>query len=294
MVLESLTNPASAEKRPAQMFLLGFLYASVAVLLSLWIFYEYSSLVMVFLTVFASVPIVYNTIRYEERKDESIESEKKLLLEHFRGLEVFLFLFVGYSVAYALWYVFLPKLLPLLSPVVNLPEGSVKVLFQTQLETFRSINAGVVGMAAQMGHFVTILLNNLKVMTFCLLFSLIYGLGAIFILAWNASVIGAAMGLYITENLARVTATGWAKAGHYVQIFTVGLFKYSLHGVLEIGAYFMAGMAGGILSIALVRHSFGTRKFERILLDSADLMLIGVLVLVVAAFVEVWVTPAVF
>ena len=37
-------------------------------------------------------------------------------------------------------------------------------------------------------------------MAFCLLFSLIYGSGAIFILTWNASVLGTAIGNYIKSK----------------------------------------------------------------------------------------------
>ena len=69
MVIESLIDPRKAEGKPWEMFFLGLLYASIAVFLSLWIFRDYSSLVMVFLTVFASIPVVYSLISMEERKD---------------------------------------------------------------------------------------------------------------------------------------------------------------------------------------------------------------------------------
>ena len=72
MVLESLLNPLSAEKRPWEMFFIGFAYSSVAILLSLWIFRDQTSLIMVFLTVMASLPIVYNTMKLEEGKDLEI------------------------------------------------------------------------------------------------------------------------------------------------------------------------------------------------------------------------------
>jgi len=291
MVLESLTNPIRAEKRPIQMAILGFLYANVAIMLSLWIFYEYSSLVMVFLTVFASVPIVYNTIKLEEKKDEQEDSEIKLLEEHSKALKVFVFLFIGFAVSFALWYVFLSSF----SDFLGLPEDVTETLFSTQVETFNSINAQATGMAARFGEFTKILFNNVRVLIFCILFSFIYGLGAIFILAWNASVIGAAIGMYIKKNIAALASTtGFVKVAGYLQIYTIGFLKYSLHGVLEILAYFVGGLAGGIISVAVIRHNFGTRKFERILWDASDLIIISVVILVVAAFVEVWITPVVF
>ena len=95
MVLESLINPLKAEKQPWEMFFLGAVYTSIAILLSLWIFHEHASLVMVFLTVIATVPLIYSTIRIEEKKDIEIEDERILLREHGRALSFFMFLFWG-------------------------------------------------------------------------------------------------------------------------------------------------------------------------------------------------------
>ena len=61
-----------------------------------------------------------------------------------------------------------------------------------------------------------------------------------------------------------------------------------------IGAYFAAGLAGGIISIAVIKHDFGTQKFEHVLLDSVDLILVAVFLLVLAGLIEVFVTPLLF
>ncbi|HJO02326.1 MAG TPA: hypothetical protein QF458_05400, partial [Candidatus Woesearchaeota archaeon] len=86
MVLESLLNPLKAEKKPWEMFFIGFFYSSIAILLSLWIFKEEASLVMVFFTVMACIPIVYNTMRLEENKDLEISKEMALLKEHNKAI----------------------------------------------------------------------------------------------------------------------------------------------------------------------------------------------------------------
>jgi uncharacterized membrane protein SpoIIM required for sporulation len=290
MVLEALLSPIKAEKHPAIMILLGMLYASMAIVLSIWIFSKYSSLVMVFLTSLAAGPIVYSTIKLEERKDEEMFGESLLLREHSRALMAFMYLFIGFSIAFALWYLFIP---------VISGDGSTTnhQLFQSQIDTIKSINtrAAVIGMAAHTGRFMDILLNNLNVLIFCILFSLIYGLGAIFILAWNASVIGAAIGIYIEREVATIAGSvGFVKLSALIQIYAVGFLKYSLHGPMEILGYFIGGLAGGIVSVAVVRHTFGTKKFEIILIDAADLVMLSVGVLVLAAVVEVWITPIVF
>jgi len=99
MVLESIINPLKAEKEPWEMLVIGFIYCSVAILLSLWIFEGNASLVMVFLTVLASVPLMYSTIKMEEEKDLKMEEEKALIKEHGKALSFFVFLFLGITTA---------------------------------------------------------------------------------------------------------------------------------------------------------------------------------------------------
>ena len=282
MVIESLINPAKAEGRPWEMFFLGLLYASIAVFLSLWIFKDYSSLVMVFLTVFASIPVVYNLISIEEKKDANAKSEKFLLKEHSKALAVLIFLFLGYVVAFSAWFVLLP-------------QETVQNMFSVQLETIRSINAGVVGFSVGSDFVMQIFSNNLKVMVFCLMFAFLFGAGAIFILTWNASVIAAAVGSFVKNNITNYTHyAGLGKLTGYFHVGTIGLMRYMVHGIPEILAYFTAGLAGGIISVAVIRHEFGSDKFKKIVFDSLDLIVIAILVLFVAALMEVFITPILF
>ena len=62
-----------------EMFVLGMVYASIAVFLSLWIFKDYASLVMVFLTVIATIPLMYATLKEEEENQVLTTSIKKSL-----------------------------------------------------------------------------------------------------------------------------------------------------------------------------------------------------------------------
>jgi uncharacterized membrane protein SpoIIM required for sporulation len=275
MVLESLINPFRAKKKPWELFFIGFLYNTVAVFLSLWIFETQASLVMVFLTVFACVPLIYNTIKLEEKIDvETKKYEMFLLKEHSKVLFFLMFLFFGMTLSVALWYVVLP--------------GSMNSnLFTIQTQTIDAINYHVTGDAiATSTIFFKIFFNNLKVSIFCLLFAFFYGFGAIFILTWNASVIGVAIGNYIKNYISQFFS--------YFTVIPLAIFKYMIHGSFEIAAYFVAGLAGGIISIAVIKHDFGTEKFETVLLDSVDLVLISVILLIIAALIEVFITPVLF
>ena len=117
------------------------------------------------------------------------------------------------------------------------------------------------------------------VLLFTLIFSLILGAGAIFVLAWNASVIGAAIGIFTNYKLASLP---------------LGLFRFFLHGLPEIASYFMVTLAGGIVSVAIINHEAGTEKFWEVLQDSLNLIISAIVVLFLAALLEVFVTPILF
>ena len=140
-----------------------------------------------------------------------------------------------------------------------------------------------------------ILFNNIKVLAFCILFAFVYGAGAIFILTWNATVIGTAIGNFIRSNIGAYASTvGIAKAGAYFQVVSLGLLRYAIHGIPEITAYFIAGLAGGIISVAVIRNDLLSRRFSHVLFDVADLVLLSVVILFAAGLLEVYVTPLFF
>lgn len=285
MVLESLISPFKAEQTPGRLFFLGMIFCSISIFLSLWVFKSQASLIMVFLTTSAAIPLIYNIIIMEEEKDLSGMEERWLLKEHSKALKAFIYLFLGATVAFSFWY-------------MVLSSSTTNVLFQTQAETINSINGRVTGhisLQASVPFLAKIFFNNMKVLIFCMLFAFVFGSGAIFILIWNASVIGTAIGNFMRTEISTIAnLMGFDKVAHYFQIISLGLLRYSIHGIPEILSYFIGGLAGGIISIAIIRHDFGTKKFEQILLDSADLILLSVGILFAAAILEVFVTPIIF
>ncbi|MCH8328968.1 MAG: stage II sporulation protein M [Nanoarchaeota archaeon] len=283
MVLESLLNPLKAEKKPWEMFFIGFAYSSIAILLSLWIFKDQASLVMVFFTVMACLPIVYNTMKLEESKDLAISKERALLKEHNKAIVFLMFLFLGITLSFVTWYVFLPS-------------ESLNFVFDKQTATIQSINNQVSGQAyQQFSTFSRILLNNIRVLSFAVFFAFIYGAGAIFILTWNASVIGTATGNFIRSNISQYAdVIGFEKFSSYFNVASIGLLRYILHGAPEIIAYFYGGLAGGIISVAIIKKHYKDEKFSHILFDVSELLVISMAFLLVAAFIEVYVTPILF
>ena len=287
MVLESITTPEKAESRPWDMFFIGAMYAAIAVFLAIWIFKEQSSIVMVLLTVIACIPLLYNTLKYEEQKSDYIVKESILLKEHSRALSFFVFLFVGFVVAYSIAYIILPSDL-------------VQVLFSAQSSTINQINTRISGstittFSAGAQLFMQILGNNLKVLLFSLFFSFFYGAGSIFVLTWNASVISAAIGNFFRTRIGDYAATvGLAHVGSYLQVYGISITRYFIHGIPEILGYYVGALAGGIISVAIIKHDFGSLEFRHVLRDSVDLVVLAVGILIFAAIIEVYITPLLY
>jgi uncharacterized membrane protein SpoIIM required for sporulation len=113
--------------------------------------------------------------------------------------------------------------------------------------------------------FLEIFANNLRVSLLSWLLSFFYGAGAVLILALNAAVLG--VFLSRIQNPAVL-----------------------IHAVPEFSAFFIAAVAGGVISIA-----FFTKETRRTIEDnfmaSVKLLTIATLLLITAALLEVYVTP---
>ena len=164
------------------------------------------------------------------------------------------------------------------------------------MQTINAINSKVSGdFTADIQILEKIFLNNIKVLLFCIFFAFFYGAGAIFILTWNASVISAAVGNIIRTNLAVYASDfGLNSLWTYFSIFSVGILRYLIHGVPEIMGYFIGGIAGSVISVAMINHDFSTTNFKKVLIDSISLIILAVFVLLIAALMEVFLTPLLF
>jgi len=282
MVFEDLIKPTSAKKHPYKIFFFGVIITLISVIMSIWIFKGQASLVMVFLVVIMSMPLMYFTFIEEEHDDVLFDTEVRILKEHGKAIEFLLFLFLGFMVGFILAFVFMPSEL-------------AQQVFSSQVSTINQINGNISGSIVGLSTLSAILFNNIKVMLFSLLFAIFFGAGSLFILAWNASVISVATGTYIRNTASQYAmAVGLNKAAIYLHLFVAGILKYMIHGIFEIAAYFIAALAGGILSSAIINNDFRDKVFGKITFDISILIFIGLGLLIVGAFIEVYVTPIIF
>ncbi len=67
-----------------------------------------------------------------------------------------------------------------------------------------------------------------------------------------------------------------------------------LHGFPEITAYFITTLAGGMFGVGLIKHGFKSKKFLKVLQNVILLLFISIIILIIAAFIEVYITPRLF
>jgi uncharacterized membrane protein SpoIIM required for sporulation len=281
-----MINPKRAEKGPWKMFFVGLLYASLSLLLAHFLFggdavlSKFSGLIVVLFCVMFSLPFMYFIIRHEEIEDEDTTGFLGVWKAHGDAIYAFMWLFIGFVVAFSFWYIVLQNQSLLNAQIetycsINSP-GDIDSCINKYSFTSKAISASASTSGAR---FLSIIGNNFGVMIFTLIFSLIFGAGAIFVLAWNASVISAAIGIFTRYNITEIP---------------LGLLRYMIHGFPEIAAYFITALAGGIFGVGVIRNGVGNKKFARIVINVVLLLFIALVILVIAALIEVYVTPVFF
>lgn len=287
-MLESLINPKRIEKGPWKMFFIGLLYATLSLILVKWFFAkdyvlsEYSGMIAVTFCVMFSLPFMYYIIKQEEQEDEELKEEKIISIWqiHKDAIYSFMWLFLGFVIAFAITFLIFQD----------------STLFNAQIETYCMINnqgdiEGCVerntflgenvvqtGAATKEQRLLAIVENNVYVMIFTLLFSLFFGAGAIFVLAWNASVIAAAISIFGERTFSKIPC---------------GIIRYMIHGGPEIAAYFVTALAGAIFGVGVIRNGIKNPKFFKVVQSSIILLFIAMLLIITAGLIEVYLTPSV-
>lgn len=282
-MLESLINPKRLVRGPLKMLPIGILYASLSLLLVKLFFgndpvlSKYSGLLVVLFSVLFTFPFMFYLIKQEEKEDEVIEGIRDVWRVHKDAILAFIWLFLGFVIAFSFWYIIMGN----------------STLLNAQLQTYCMINSPSnvnwcvqhyaigttvtpTGAATSVGRFFSILENNVYVMIFTIIFSVIFGAGAIFILSWNATVIASAIGIFTNYKVSGIPA---------------GLLRYMIHGIPEIGAYFVAALAGGILGTGIMRNGVKSKKFYHVLENTVLLLFLSLIILIFAALIEAYVIP---
>jgi len=258
-MIDVLLKAYLIEKKPWYGMVLGFIFACLGIGFSFLIFKDAPSFPAIFLTTLAIAPVVIRLMKNEEWEPKF----EKILQRHKKVIETYFYLFFGMSLAFALFYSFLP-------------ENTSNLIFSEQIKKFSagafSLEFNLNFLMEQSSLFSKIVINNLGLMFFFFLLSLFYGSGSLLLLSWNASILGVMWGrmaktvFSLTNPLMFVTNTFFN-------------FPYLLPEVL---AYFLASVAGAVVSVNLTKKT----KVGIALLDSIFFLVISIVIIIIAGIIE--------
>jgi uncharacterized membrane protein SpoIIM required for sporulation len=272
MVLEQLYSVRWIEQKTRYAFLMGIGYSILGIIAAMLIFPQSPGIAAIAFTSLLILPSITKLISIEanEAAREQKFNIRQLFWEHGDILKIYVFLFLGILLSFAFFSIVWPQL-------------ATSAIFSQQASIFGTLGTGKATAAASAGSFFWGLLkNNLLVLIVCLVLSLIYGTGAIFILTWNASVWGVVFGL-IAKNSASVAGANpfWIFLLTFVAVFP--------HLILEALSYILAAVSGGVVSKAVIREKIFSTRFNQIVQDGLMLFIIAIIVLFVAVYIEVFI-----
>lgn len=262
MVFEVLFKPRDIETKPWEMLAYTLLVTWISFIFAYTVFHEYASIITIFLITIAIFPVIHKVLEDQEEIEE-LEAKQLSFMERYKKIiEIYFFFFLGITLATSIGYYFM--------------DNSITYeLFKEQIKTIENIrNENLTGYATHPYQtFFDIVTNNIKVAFIAFIMSFFFGTGASFLIAWNSSVIGVFIGYYTTE---------FAKTGiHPFAAYFSTFLSISLHGIPEMIGYFLAGIAGGILSFGIIKGSIFILK------DSLNVFLISIGVILLAGVIEV-------
>lgn len=207
-----------------------------------------------------SLAMAYPFVRYllirEQEEAKQRWTETQLLRRHAEDFTLYLSFFLAATLAFAVSTFFVPE-----------------QFYTIQMGVLESIGAPT-GQFYSQAFLMQIINNNLWVFMVTFILTFFVTSGVVFVLAWNASVLGVLIGM-LSRTLLEVP------------LITL---PYLPHGLLEIGGYVLAGISGALLSYAVEQYMLEEVDWQTnvvILKDSLTLFVLGVGLILVAGVIEV-------
>ena len=255
-VIDWLRSISELDKRKFA-FLSGFFYSLIGILAAIIIFPDDVGLMSIAFTSMLSIPPLMRLLKKTFNKNVALKkfSMRLIFKNHSDILVVYIFLFLGIFLSYLLISLFLPY-------------STILDYFSVQLNVVSSISNSAL---------TNIIFNNLLVFVISFLLSFIFGAGGILFLIWNASVWGVVLSFFFKDSLAN---------GQLI-LLLVNFVSILPHLITEATAYIGAAIVGGIVSKAILLEKLFSKRFNQILTQAAILLIVGAVLVVIAAFMEV-------
>src|SRR5271157_3519154 len=260
MVVEQIFRFEEIQRKPYLISAAAFIFTCISVILATLIPNPPMGFFIIALTVMPAIPFFIRATVCEEKGEElftklasAVPAKKferggksRLVSMYNSTIQLYMYFFLGCVLGFA----FTSSIMPWSASY-------------SMFSDIRQLMLSVTGASSQALNtlnttsFWGIFSHNLILMLIMLLFSFIYSVGAVFLLVLNAAVIG----LFFEQGI-RNMLPGFSSFGllAYPAAFVAGSFLGILqllpHGICEFSAFFMASVAGGIISVAIERRAY--------------------------------------
>ena len=270
MVLELLLQDAT--DKPLSLFFLGAVFVTIGILIASILFPASPSLPLV---VFMSLPCFYIfTNKLKEVSKEQLEANTWEEIFDANGdiMDMYLYIFLGMTFGIILWF-------------SMMPTEFADIVFADQISNLRAINiaASPTGAAVFDEVFMKIAINNIRLVLIFALLSFLFGSGSIFIMAWNATVVGVAVGLLVRQ----IQQRGVSLPVSLLKGLPLATSYYILHLIPEIVAYFLAAIAGALISSAMTRYDKSSDKARKLFVIAGAMIIMAIFIILLAAAIEI-------
>jgi len=288
-MFEQLYETTFLKSNPMYAFLMGLAFAIIGIFSAKIVFGSNPGLMSVAFTAILLIPSLNNLLSINEQSETREEkfSLRIIFNDHKDVFKIYTLAFLGIFTAYILF-------------AIVWAQGFSLFYLQPQLEVAcippsvcqgslagQAVLAGNAATSEAFSTFMKILINNFIVLIACLFLSFFYGAGSILFITWNASVWGSVFGYRIRESVTHSGHT-WFPA-----LYTT-LLPVFPHMVTEAVSYFSAAIVGGVVSKAFLSEKFGSTGFKRVMDDAFIFFIVAVLLVVFAAFLEVYIFPFIY
>lgn len=296
MVVEQIFHFEQFQRKPYLISAAAFIFTGISVILATLAPTFPMGLFIVALTVMPAIPLFIRATACEERGEEIFtklksaipakrfeQGTKRRLVPIYNNIiQLYMYFFLGCVLGFA----FTSSVMPQRSSMMIFSDVR-NLMFTVMNSSSQALNP------LNTSNFWEIFFHNLKLMLLMLLFSFVYSIGAVFLLVLNAALIG----LFLEQGI-RGMIPGFSSLGvlAYPAVFIVGsvsgILKLLPHGICEFSAFFMASVAGGMISIAVERKAYKNEAALRIILtDVVKLLILAVLLVAAGAFIEAILSP---
>ena len=270
MVLEQILDNTRIKKHALFVLFLTFFFVFLAYIVSVFFFGAYVSIAMLFTLTLLLSPALAHLIDLEEEIERK-EGVHHFFRNHRNIIKVYFFAFLGVFFGFLVLGFFTDFNITFDYQAHFLKEqqGLTNALIDDYL--FH-------GYVPTLNNFLGLFTENLTVMLITFVLAIFYGAGSMFLIVLNASVFSTFL-VFVLNYSSKVI-------GHAFS--TIGVFL--IHLLPEISGFFLASIAGSLLSRGIIVEKIHSSNFAHILQDCAVFLFLATLLILLGSYLEVYVS----